>query len=226
MPRERRTSSCASSLASLRNGACWSPLIRCLSKPRRRSWRTFCPTADQNCRLKTVRLPGCGMTSHACKFLAKALRRSLKLQELDLSMNEIGDDGMKHLADGLRSPECKIATLRLSQCNIEQKGCYHLASALQMNSSSLKVLDLSINTVGDKGANELFKKCDISQLTKLEQMILKHDKHVSCFQHIPPTAVSTLALKQRLRERLLYWTHFNAYCPEHVARCRQEDGSN
>ncbi|XP_034398352.1 NACHT, LRR and PYD domains-containing protein 12-like isoform X2 [Cyclopterus lumpus] len=124
--------------------------------------------SDQNCRLKTVRLPGCGMTSHACKFLAKALRRSLKLQELDLSMNEIGDDGMKHLADGLRSPECKIATLRLSQCNIEQKGCYHLASALQMNSSSLKVLDLSINTVGDKGANELFKKCDISQLTKLE----------------------------------------------------------
>ncbi|TNN77894.1 NACHT, LRR and PYD domains-containing protein 12 [Liparis tanakae] len=124
--------------------------------------------SDRNCRLKTVRLPGCGITSHACEFLATALRRSLKLQELDLSVNEIGDEGMKHLADGLRSPECKIETLRLSQCNIEQKGCYHLASALQKNSTNVKVLDLSINMVGDKGAIELFKKCDISKLTKLE----------------------------------------------------------
>ncbi|XP_068448140.1 NACHT, LRR and PYD domains-containing protein 12-like [Clinocottus analis] len=123
---------------------------------------------DPNCRLKTIRLPGCGMTSHACEYLATAVRKSLKLIELDLSMNEIGDDGMKHLSDGLGSPECKIETLRLSQCNIEQKGCYYLASALQKNSSSLKVLDLSINMVGDKGAIELFKKCDMSQLIKLE----------------------------------------------------------
>ncbi|XP_068583655.1 NACHT, LRR and PYD domains-containing protein 14-like [Cebidichthys violaceus] len=124
--------------------------------------------SDPNCRLKTVRLQGCAMTSHACEYLATALRQSLKLQELDLSMNEIGDDGLRHLANGLSSSECKIETLKLSQCNIEQKGCYYLASALQKNSSSLKVLDLSINMVRDKGANELFKKCDISQLTKLE----------------------------------------------------------
>lgn len=57
---------------------------------------------------------------------------------------------------------------RLSQCNIEQKGCCYLASALQENSDHLKVLDLSINMVGDKGAQELFKKIDIWQLTKLE----------------------------------------------------------
>ena len=57
---------------------------------------------------------------------------------------------------------------RLSQCNIEEKGCSCLASALQQNSGSLKVLDLSINMVGDKGAKELYIKCDISQLTKLE----------------------------------------------------------
>ncbi|XP_070776478.1 NACHT, LRR and PYD domains-containing protein 14-like [Enoplosus armatus] len=124
--------------------------------------------SDQNCRLKTLRLQGCDVTSHACEHLATALILSLKLQELDLSMNQIGDDGLRHLANGLRSPECRLETLKLSQCNIEQQGCYYLASALQENSSHLKVLDLSINMVGDKGANELFKKCDISQLTKLE----------------------------------------------------------
>lgn len=123
--------------------------------------------SDPNCRLKTLRLQGCEMTSHACKYLATALTQSLKLKELDLSRNEIGDDGLRHLANGLRSCECKLETLKLSQCNIEERGCCYLASALQRN-PCLKVLDLSINMIRDKGANELFAKFDISQLTKLE----------------------------------------------------------
>lgn len=68
--------------------------------------------SDQNCRLKTIRLQGCGLTSDACQYMATALTQSQKLQELDLSMNEIGDDGMRHLADGLRSPECQLETLK------------------------------------------------------------------------------------------------------------------
>ncbi|XP_018527083.1 NACHT, LRR and PYD domains-containing protein 14 [Lates calcarifer] len=123
---------------------------------------------DQNCRLKTLRLQGCEVNSQACKYLATTLTQSLKLLELDLSRNDIGDDGLQHLATGLRSHECQLETLKLSQCNIEQKGCHYLASALQDNSNHLTVLDLSINMVGDKGANELFTKFDISQLRKLE----------------------------------------------------------
>lgn len=123
---------------------------------------------DQNCRLKTIRLQACGVTSHGCEYLATTLRQSKKLQELDLSMNEIGDDGLTQLADGLRSPDCQLETLKLSQCNIEQRGCCCLASALQENSDHLKVLDLSINMVGDTGAMELLRKFDISKLTKLE----------------------------------------------------------
>ncbi|XP_040891396.1 NACHT, LRR and PYD domains-containing protein 12-like [Toxotes jaculatrix] len=124
--------------------------------------------SDPNCRLKTLRLQGCGVTSQACVYLATALTQSPKLRELDLSRNEIGDDGLRHLSDGLRSAQCQLDTLKLSQCNIERKGCQYLATALQKNSSHLAVLDLSINMVGDKGANELFKKFDISQLRKLE----------------------------------------------------------
>ncbi|KAF3851863.1 hypothetical protein F7725_005218, partial [Dissostichus mawsoni] len=105
--------------------------------------------SDENCRLKTIRLQGCGLTGHSCEDLALVLRRSWKLRELDLSMNEIGDDG----------------TITVQH---EEKGCSCLASALQQNSGSLKVLDLSVNMVGDKGTKELYIKCDISQLTKLE----------------------------------------------------------
>lgn len=49
---------------------------------------------------------------------------------------------------------------------------------------------------------------------------LKTRQTFSVEQHIPPPAVSAVALTH-LRERLLYWTTFNAYCLEHVARCCQ-----
>ncbi|XP_053188977.1 NACHT, LRR and PYD domains-containing protein 14-like [Scomber japonicus] len=123
---------------------------------------------DRSCRLKMLRLQGCGVSSQACEYLAPALRQAEKLRELDLSGNEIGDDGLKHLSNGLRAPECHLETLKLSQCNIEHKGCHYLASALQKNSGHLKVLDLSSNVIGDKGANEIFRKVDVTKLTKLE----------------------------------------------------------
>ncbi|XP_060904180.1 NACHT, LRR and PYD domains-containing protein 14-like [Labrus mixtus] len=124
--------------------------------------------SDPNCKLKQLRLHGCGLSSQACKHLTKALKESQKLKELDLSMNGIGNEGVQHLANGLRAPGCHLETLRLSQCNIEHTGCVYLASALQKNPDHLNWLDLSINAIGDRGANELLKKVDITQLTKLD----------------------------------------------------------
>lgn len=67
---------------------------------------------DKDCRLKTLRLHACELTSFACKHLATALKESPKLRELDLSCNKIGDVGMRHLACGLESPECRLEALR------------------------------------------------------------------------------------------------------------------
>nr|XP_019939814.1 PREDICTED: NACHT, LRR and PYD domains-containing protein 14-like isoform X2 [Paralichthys olivaceus] len=123
---------------------------------------------NPKCRLRSLSLQGCEVTSQGSKYLATALRQSQRLRQLDLSRNNIGDDGLHNLSNGLRSPECQLSVLKLSQCNIEQRGCSYLASALEKNPDQLTVLDLSINMIGDKGANEIFKKFDISQLTKLE----------------------------------------------------------
>ncbi|XP_047431512.1 NACHT, LRR and PYD domains-containing protein 12-like [Mugil cephalus] len=131
-------------------------------------WELTEELKNKNCKLKTLRLQSCGLDPQACKYLVAALTKSPKLKELDLSKNNIGNDGLWHLSCGLRVPECKLETLRLSQCNIEKTGCSHLALSLQDNPSHLKVLDLSINPVGDGGARELFECFDISQLTKLE----------------------------------------------------------
>lgn len=65
-----------------------------------------------NCRLKSLRLPGCGLTSHACEDLASALLLSTTLRELDLSRNDLGDDGMWKLSAGLSAQQCELETLR------------------------------------------------------------------------------------------------------------------
>ncbi|XP_072318691.1 NACHT, LRR and PYD domains-containing protein 14-like [Eucyclogobius newberryi] len=124
--------------------------------------------SDQDCRLMSLRLHGCELTSSACEPLASALKLCPKLKELDLSCNSIGDVGLKHLVRGLESPKCQLETLRLSQCNIKKAGGFHLASALEKNPAHLKWLDLSINKIGNVAANELFTKFDISRLRKLE----------------------------------------------------------
>ncbi|XP_028254421.1 NACHT, LRR and PYD domains-containing protein 12-like [Parambassis ranga] len=121
-----------------------------------------------NCRLKSLRLPGCGLTSHSCEDLASALLLSTTLRELDLSRNELGDDGMGKLSAGLSAPQCELETLRLSQCNIEHEGCGYLAEALEENHDYLKVLDLSINMIRDDGANKLCEYFGIWQLSQLE----------------------------------------------------------
>lgn len=122
--------------------------------------------ANINCRLKSLRLQGCGVTFRSCEDLANGLLLTETLEELDLSRNEIGDKGLFQLSEGLKG--ARLRMLKLSQCNIEKQGCWDLAAALQKNSGHLRVLDLSSNMIGDNGANELFTKFNISRLTKLE----------------------------------------------------------
>lgn len=121
---------------------------------------------DKKCCLKVLRLQCCELTSRACAYLATALSRRLK--GLDISSNNIGDEGLRLLAEGLASPECLLEELRLSQCCIEAQGCRHLALALEKNPEHLKVLDLSVNIIRDKGAGEIFEKFNISKLRTLD----------------------------------------------------------
>ncbi|XP_074550772.1 NACHT, LRR and PYD domains-containing protein 12-like [Halichoeres trimaculatus] len=123
---------------------------------------------EPTCRLKKLKLPGCNVSAQSCKYLTKTLITQSKLEELDLSRNEIGNTGVQYLAIGLKSPNCRLEALRLSQCSFEYEGCSSLASALQENPGHLKVLDLSMNTIRDKGAIEFFKKVNVAQLSKLE----------------------------------------------------------
>lgn len=70
---------------------------------------------DKKCCLKVVRLQCCELTFRACAYLATALSKSRRLKGLDISSNNIGDEGLRLLAEGLASPECLLEELRYTR---------------------------------------------------------------------------------------------------------------
>ncbi|XP_024231266.2 NACHT, LRR and PYD domains-containing protein 12-like [Oncorhynchus tshawytscha] len=113
------------------------------------------------------RLRWCGIRDEGCASLASALMLNHShLRELDLSVNDLEDSGMKLLSDGLGNPQCKLETLRLSSCKIEDNGCASLASALILNHSHLRELDLrrndlhysAVKLLSDQLANPLWRR--------------------------------------------------------------------
>uniref|UniRef100_A0A3Q2DVC7 NACHT LRR and PYD domain-containing protein n=1 Tax=Cyprinodon variegatus TaxID=28743 RepID=A0A3Q2DVC7_CYPVA len=78
------------------------------------------------------------------------------ITELDLSQNQLNDNGGKELCGFLQSPHCKIQILRLLNCNFSDISGAFLASALKSNPSHLTELDLSNNNLKDTGVQSVF----------------------------------------------------------------------
>ncbi|XP_069036192.1 NACHT, LRR and PYD domains-containing protein 3-like [Lepisosteus oculatus] len=105
---------------------------------------------------KTLRMRYCKLTERCCEDLASALQsQHSSLTELDLSLNNLGDSGVKLLSAALRDPNCKLTVLRMRDCNLTERCCEDLASALQSQHSSLRELNLSKNNLGDSGVKLL-----------------------------------------------------------------------
>ncbi|XP_037834611.1 uncharacterized protein LOC108228799 [Kryptolebias marmoratus] len=110
--------------------------------------------AVRNCR--RFRLCGFSLPETYCKVLSSALKSNPShLTELELSSDDLQGSGMKHLADGLRSPNCKLQKLWLKCCSLSEISCVSLGSALMSNSSHLTELDLSFNKLQDSGLKQL-----------------------------------------------------------------------
>nr|XP_009290197.1 NACHT, LRR and PYD domains-containing protein 3-like isoform X2 [Danio rerio] len=104
---------------------------------------------DPHCKLETLWLSDCGLTSKDSAALASALRSNPEhLRVLDLSWNRLGDS-VTLLSAVLEDPHCKLETLLLRDCGLTDEGCAALASALRSNPEHLKHLDLSWSNLGD-----------------------------------------------------------------------------
>jgi Ran GTPase-activating protein (RanGAP) involved in mRNA processing and transport len=105
-------------------------------------------------RANTLNLDSKNINADAVAVLARCVvRASRSLGALCLGKNKIGDEGTKHLAEGIRASG-SLACLYLNQNNIGNEGAKALATAVAA-SGSLTWLELQHNDIGDEGAKHL-----------------------------------------------------------------------
>uniref|UniRef100_A0A3B4FDP7 NACHT domain-containing protein n=1 Tax=Pundamilia nyererei TaxID=303518 RepID=A0A3B4FDP7_9CICH len=126
---------------------------------------------SMTCRLKILRLQGCGLTAETCQYLSQCLMQHQILQELDLSSNGIGDRGLKLLSHGLGSSSCRLQTLKLYCCGLTVLSCESIGEALKSETSTLLELNLSNNSLKDAGfkiiCEGMYAWCSLQKLNFL-----------------------------------------------------------
>nr|XP_020823481.1 LOW QUALITY PROTEIN: NACHT, LRR and PYD domains-containing protein 3-like [Phascolarctos cinereus] len=105
---------------------------------------------NPDCTLQKLRLDNCHLTAACCRDLSYALESNHDLEYLNLSVNSLGDDGMKLLCKALRNQDCSLQELRMFWCDLTDTCCKDLSSTLIQNQNLLH-LDLGANALRDDG---------------------------------------------------------------------------
>ena len=87
------------------------------------------------------------------------------ITSLDLSFNEIQDDGAIAIGDSLKSHKA-LKELKLRECGITAKGAKALAGALSVN-GVITFMDVSNNSIGDEGMRTIGKALLGTRTSKL-----------------------------------------------------------
>ncbi|XP_053264639.1 NACHT, LRR and PYD domains-containing protein 3-like [Podarcis raffonei] len=109
---------------------------------------------DPHCQLQRLRLHCCNLTAGACEPLSEVLASKPSLSELDLGENNLGDEGIRKLCEGLKHPQSRLQRLTLHLCGLTARACEDLASVLESH-ESLAELGLGGNSLGDEGVRHL-----------------------------------------------------------------------
>ncbi|XP_059816855.1 NACHT, LRR and PYD domains-containing protein 3-like [Hypanus sabinus] len=105
-------------------------------------------------KCQVLRLNQVGLTDSGAEDLVSALSTNPSLTELDLSVNKLGDTGVKLVSEALRNTECKIQKLWLVNVSLTDSGAEYLSSTLSTN-PSLTWLDLGYNFLTDRSVPAL-----------------------------------------------------------------------
>jgi Ran GTPase-activating protein (RanGAP) involved in mRNA processing and transport len=93
-----------------------------------------------------------GLTAAHCAELGEVVRKSTHLEILDLSHNNLGDEGVAQLSEVLH--DCSLQELDLCSVGVHDEGVSKLARSLRGN-KNLFSLNLFQNEITDRGAIEL-----------------------------------------------------------------------
>ncbi|XP_062895532.1 NACHT, LRR and PYD domains-containing protein 3-like isoform X2 [Mobula hypostoma] len=124
---------------------------------------------NPGCKIQKLRLWDVGLTDSGVEDLVSALSTNRSVRELDLSINNLGDSGVKLVFAALRNPECKIQKLWLNDVGLTDSGTEVLVSDLSIIPSLTK-LNLGSNSLKDRSVPALRRL--IMTLPSLEQIVL------------------------------------------------------
>uniref|UniRef100_A0A8C5YFN9 NLR family pyrin domain containing 7 n=1 Tax=Microcebus murinus TaxID=30608 RepID=A0A8C5YFN9_MICMU len=125
----------------------------------------------KQCSLQHLRLGFLSVTTQQWADLSSALQINQSLTCLDLSANELLDEGVKVLHTTFKDPKCFLQRLSLEDCHLTEACCKTLASVLVVN-QQLKYLCLAKNDLGNTGVKLLCKGLGYPDC-KLETLVLQ-----------------------------------------------------
>ncbi|KAM9079839.1 LOW QUALITY PROTEIN: NACHT, LRR and PYD domains-containing protein 14 [Megaptera novaeangliae] len=151
----------------------------------------------------------CDLPMVFCLNISKAFVRSQSLLSLNLSTNNLLDDGMKLLCEALMHPKCNLERLSLESCGLSVAGCEDLSLALISN-KRLSHLCLADNVLGDSGVKLMSDALKHPPCT-LQSLVLRRCH----FTSLSSESLSTSLLRNKSLTHLDLGSH-----------CLQDDGVN
>ncbi|XP_067272534.1 NACHT, LRR and PYD domains-containing protein 12-like isoform X1 [Pseudorasbora parva] len=111
---------------------------------------------DPHCKLERLRLICCDMTDEGCSAVTSALKSNPShLRDLDLSLNKLGDSGVRNLSDLLMIPQCQLEKLQLYRCGITDVSSLTQSLTNSKALQFLKELDLRDNKIRNSQKQKL-----------------------------------------------------------------------
>ncbi|XP_044281847.1 ribonuclease inhibitor [Varanus komodoensis] len=109
---------------------------------------------EPSCKIEKLSLWECNISAAGCKELSNVISTKETLRELNLIGNEIKDEGMDIICQGLKSPNTKLESLWARECGLTSACCQSISSALAVN-GTLKELHIGSNKLRDEGVIQL-----------------------------------------------------------------------
>ncbi|XP_028637681.1 NACHT, LRR and PYD domains-containing protein 4A-like isoform X2 [Grammomys surdaster] len=93
--------------------------------------KLLCDVLNQaECNIEKLVLANCSLSEKCWDYLSEVLRRNKTLSHLDISSNDLKDEGLKVLCGALTLPDSVLNSLWLDACELTGACCEDLASSL------------------------------------------------------------------------------------------------
>ncbi|KAI5090317.1 NACHT, LRR and PYD domains-containing protein 12-like [Silurus meridionalis] len=118
---------------------------------------------NPHCKLEILRLEHCGVSDEGCAALASALRSNPShLRDLDLSVNNVGDSGVKCLSDLKYDERYKLQTLKIVRNTQLEMG----DAPPRINAGDVAPIKISVNGWMDPDGCKYLLKSDCSAVSE------------------------------------------------------------